>query len=93
MNEHYILEGGEIKTADLMTWAAWLESDKDFSKRRISETFIGDIHISTVFLGLNHNFGAGKPLLFETMVFGGEHDQFCMRYSILRKLCADMSKL
>lgn len=28
--------------------------------------------ISTVWLGLDHNFGEGEPLIFETMVFPGE---------------------
>ncbi len=37
----------------------------------------GDVHVSTVFLGLDHNHtGKGPPLLFETMVFGGPlHDE------------------
>jgi len=37
--------------------------------------------ISTVFLGIDHNFGDGPPLLFETMVFGGKLDQEQDRYS------------
>jgi hypothetical protein len=37
--------------------------------------------VSTVFLGIDHNFGNGPPLLFETMVFGGEYDGYCKRYS------------
>lgn len=40
---------------------------------------IGDIYVSTVFLGLDHSFGSFgecKPVLFETMIFGGEHDQY-----------------
>lgn len=41
-----------------------------------------DIHISTVFLGLNHQYGEGKPLLFETMVFGlNDGDDMQDRYS------------
>lgn len=32
------------------------------------------MRVSTVFLGLNHNFGVGPPLLWETMVFGGCFD-------------------
>jgi len=32
------------------------------------------IVISTVFLGLDHSFGSGPPLLFETMVFNGPCD-------------------
>ena len=40
-----------------------------------------DVHISTVFLGLNHNFlNEGPPLLFETMVFGGVADEEMQRY-------------
>jgi hypothetical protein len=34
-----------------------------------------DVRVSTVFLGLDHSFGTGPPLLFETMVFGGPMDQ------------------
>jgi hypothetical protein len=39
--------------------------------------------ISTVFLGLDHNFGGqGAPVLFETMVFGGDwSEQECERYT------------
>ena len=36
--------------------------------------------VSTVFLGLDHQFGDGPPILFETMIFGGEHDQYQERY-------------
>jgi hypothetical protein len=30
---------------------------------------LGVVVVSTVFLGLDHSFGEGPPLLFETMVF------------------------
>ena len=33
-----------------------------------------------VFLGLDHQYGEGPPVLFETMVFGGELDQEQVRY-------------
>ncbi|MEO9497665.1 MAG: hypothetical protein ABJG42_24540 [Vibrio splendidus] len=36
--------------------------------------------ISTVFLGLDHNPFGGKPILFETMIFGGKHDDYQERY-------------
>jgi hypothetical protein len=36
--------------------------------------------VSTVFLGLDHRFGDGPPIVFETMVFGGPFDQDCDRY-------------
>jgi len=30
---------------------------------------------------MNHTYGEGEPLLFETMIFGGEHDDYQERYS------------
>lgn len=70
---HYILDkkGNPVAT-DLMTWATWFEkSCKDFdaTKRRVAMTTIGRYKVSTVFLGLDHNFGKGPPVLWETMVF------------------------
>ncbi len=41
----------------------------------------GDVQISTVFLGLDHGWGRGEPVLFETMIFGGQHDQHMWRYT------------
>jgi hypothetical protein len=39
--------------------------------RRVASTELADgaIHVSTVFLGVDHRFGNGRPILFETMVF------------------------
>lgn len=52
---------------DLMRWAHWLET----ADRRVASTELEyDIWVSTVFLGLDHSWGDGPPILFETMVFG-----------------------
>ena len=41
-----------------------------------------DIHVSTVWLGMDHNFiGTEPPIIFETMIFGGEFDEYQWRYS------------
>jgi hypothetical protein len=48
---------------------------------RIAKDAIGDVEVSTVFLGIDRSFGSGPPLLFETMVFGGELDDEQERYS------------
>ena len=41
-----------------------------------------DLFVSTVMLGIDHSFGmGGPPLLFETMTFGGELDEYQERYS------------
>ncbi|WP_433233927.1 hypothetical protein [Actinomadura nitritigenes] len=39
--------------------------------------------VSTVWLGLDHNYGGGEPLIFETMIFGPDSmaDLYCERYS------------
>ena len=34
-----------------------------------------EYRVSTVWLGLDHNWGGGEPLLFETMSFGGGEQQ------------------
>jgi len=52
--------------------------------RRVAEDDLPDYRVSTVFLGLDHNFeNSGPPLVFETMVFpSGEWSEvYCERYS------------
>ena len=75
---NYILDGKTaVKCNDILKWAAWFEK----ADRRVAKTEKDDIRISTVFLGMNHSFSKGPPLLFETMIFGGEHDRDLWRYS------------
>ena len=45
----------------------------------------GGVHVSTVFLSLNHAFGQGPPVLFETMIFGGPHDDYQERYTTVEE--------
>jgi hypothetical protein len=49
----------------------------------IGEDDIDNHRISTVWLGLNHRWNSGPPLLFETMVFknGDMAEEYCDRYS------------
>ena len=81
MSEYAILVDGVITAVpDVLTWARWFEN----SDRRIAFTEVDGVRISTVFLGLNHAFRDDvPPLWFETMVFGGEHDEFMQRYTTL----------
>lgn len=64
-----------VKTVE--EWAQRFEHDK----KRVADTQVGKFWISTVFLGLDHNFGTGLPILFETMVFGPDNmlDLDCAR--------------
>ena len=66
----YILNGHTPVPADLMTWAKWYEK----ADRVVAKDKVCDSKISTVFLGLDHAFESGIPILFETMVFGGALD-------------------
>lgn len=78
MSEKYILDGhNPVLCDDLLKWAEWYET----ADRTVLKTPLPNgIRVSTVFLGLNHNFGRGKPILFETMVFGGKLDEKQKRY-------------
>ena len=48
----------------------------------IGFTRVGDLHVSTVFLGVNHAFMDETPVLFETMVFPLDSylDEYVQRY-------------
>lgn len=65
-----------VKVADVLTWARWFEIT---ANRNVGDDEINGVHVSTKFLGIDHQFGDGPPLLFETMIFGGEHDGFQKR--------------
>lgn len=70
---YYTLKGREVVECTREDWAAMFE---DWATRQIGRTERDGITVSTVFLGLDHGFGAGgPPLVFETMIFGGPHDQ------------------
>ena len=79
MSEHYILNAaGDAEPCDLMTWAKWLGT----ANRVLASDKRDGVHVSTVFLGLNHRYdNFGPPLIWETMIFGGPHDQYQDRYS------------
>ena len=67
MSKYYILDGHMPVAVDhVFAWARW----KDEDQSRVALTAIGDVRVSTVFLGLDLSYGDGPPILFETMVFG-----------------------
>lgn len=51
------------------------------NSRTIAREVIGDVIVSTVFLGLDHRYSGETPVLWETMIFNGEHDQYQERYT------------
>lgn len=54
--------------------------------KHVGNNYIGDQRVSTVFLFFDHglNFGTPEkpsdPVLFESMIFGGSHDEYQRRY-------------
>jgi hypothetical protein len=71
---NYILDddGNPRPEPNLIKWAMWFEK----TDRSVAQTKIGEAVVSTVFLGVDHNFNpTGPPILWETMVFGGALDQ------------------
>jgi hypothetical protein len=79
-----LLPNRMIAEVGMKEWAEWYQD----AERTVAQTET-ELHlISTVFLGINHQFSfRGPPLLFETMVFakdGNESSAFdgeCRRYS------------
>lgn len=78
--QYYLGPDGEpVLATDVTIWAEKFDRDK----RRVAWEQVGKKRVSTVFLGLDHRFGDGPPLIFETMVFEGESwaDEFALRYA------------
>ena len=70
MSRYYDRQGNPIT---LQIWAQMLEGR---DHQRVAETTLPDgSWVSTVWLGLDHSFGDGPPLLFETMVFPSRDSQ------------------
>lgn len=69
---------------NLLDWGRRFE---DMEYKIVKQTTIGEFFISTVWLGLNHSFGDGPPMIFETMIFQhgeeteNELDGFQERYA------------
>ena len=74
-----------LEREDILLWGRWMENHP--AQRIVSQDTVvnkngEDVQVSTVFLGINHNyFGEDPPILWETMIFGGPHDQRQWRYS------------
>lgn len=70
MAEYYDRQGHPMT---LLEWAAAFETRRD--QKRVAETTLPNGRwVSTVWLGLDHSFGSGPPLIFETMVFPSKDD-------------------
>lgn len=94
---HFILDdAGEPQPVELLVWAEWFERTQAHGDRVVLQTHVTrrgrtierpferarGVFVSTVFLGLDHNFyGDGPPVLWETMIFAGPLSGEMRRYS------------
>lgn len=53
----------------------------NFKDRIIAKDSFDGVEVSTVFLTMDHSFGKGEPILFETMILGGQYNDYQWRYS------------
>jgi hypothetical protein len=73
--------GMDGQVLDRAGFAALYEGDFE-TTRKVASDKRGDVTVSTVLLGIDHRFGDdGPPLIFETMIFGGPHNEYQERYS------------
>lgn len=76
----YILdeERNPVPAKDTIEWAQWFQKHE----RHVALAEISNVRVSTVFLGIDHGwFQEGPPVLFETMIFGGQYNGDQWRYS------------
>ena len=71
----YGYEGEPLE--DFRQWAI-LFADEE--RRVVGFTALDGVEVSTVWLGLDYSIGPGPPLIYETMIFGGPHDERQWRY-------------
>lgn len=93
-SDKFILDAeGNVRPADLKEWGTWFESAGE-SRIVQQDRLENGVFVSTVFLGLDHNFsGQGPPILWESMIFKGPHDGEMRRYSSLEDARAGHSEL
>jgi hypothetical protein len=85
---YYLDEMGEpvgVPFGDPKLYAWWEVRDEPGPRnRRVASDTVGHLWVSTVFLSIDHQFGMGPPVLWETMIFNnrtGESDLYCERYT------------
>ena len=82
--QYFIMRGKKLIPVDYMEAAKYMGT----AEHHVAYTSLlgNTVHVSTVFLCINRNlYGEGKPVLFETMVFGGGFDGYQERYTSYRK--------
>jgi len=78
MSDHYFLNPDHTyRKCSLMEWGKQLQT----MDRQVADDNFNDCRVSTVWLGTDHNYWGGPPLVFETMIFKEGSDIYCERYT------------
>lgn len=56
------------------TLTEFADAMKDDANRVVAQNMVGELQVSTIFTGIDSNWGGDVPLLFETVVFGLPED-------------------
>lgn len=90
MSHYYDIRGNAI-TVDEWTTS---RKDGDWETAHRKTDVDGHASVSTVWLGMDHRYGDdGPPLIFESMIFGGNLDQTRERYSTMEEAHAGHERL
>jgi hypothetical protein len=76
---HYVLKGREPVRVDFFEFLR-LAVERDGLTVHLLGDDVGEASVSTIFLGMDVGLAA-RPLLFETMIFGGALDRSQWRYA------------
>lgn len=81
MTGYYVLdEKNQPKPATVEEFSRFMTEHS--IRKVVGRTELADgVWVSTVFLGMDHAWGGGPPVLWETMIFEGEYDQHMWRWS------------
>lgn len=76
MRNYSLIGHDPIPFDDVVEWAHAFALLR-FEQRTVGRDQVGDVLVSTVFLGVDHSFDPleiGPPILFETMTFGSQNE-------------------
>jgi hypothetical protein len=83
LGQYILNDAGEpVPATGLLSWGRWMGT----AKLSLARTEVGEATVSTAFLGLDQGYFGMlslrdpliyKPLLWETMIFGGAWDRYC----------------
>src|SRR5271157_2085879 len=81
LKKYKLTKDKDIVECTLEEWCSTY--DRDDTQRVVKQENVGKFWVSTVFLGIDHNFGFRDPtpILFETMIFDeSPSEKWCQRY-------------